>query len=58
MPELETVLTIKDKQGNLEAIVYCDMKKRSQIFHKVTECGAEEIKLLLEKIATQTTNTQ
>ena len=50
MFELEGILTLKDAQGTLIAIVYNDMKKKSQVFFKVSECGAEEIKSLLEQL--------
>lgn len=54
MPELEGVLTVKDKDGNLIAVVFNDMKKKSQVFYKVKECGAEDIKQLLEDIIATT----
>lgn len=44
---LEVVLTIK-KGDELLAVVYNDTKRRAQIFYKVTECGTEEIKALLD----------
>jgi hypothetical protein len=50
MPELESVLAIKDKDGNLIAIVYNNLKKKSQIFYKTKECGSEDIKTLLEDL--------
>ena len=48
MNELIGVLTIKDKDENLIAIVYNDMKRRAQIFYKVEEMGVDEIKSLLD----------
>jgi hypothetical protein len=50
MPELEGVLSIKDSEGNLIAIVYNDIKRKSQVFFTVKECGAEDIKMLLEDL--------
>ena len=50
MNELEGVLTIKNKEKILKAIVYNDMHKRSQVFYKVIECGAEDIKNLLDEL--------
>jgi hypothetical protein len=47
---LEGVLTIKDTDGTLLAIVYNDIKRRSQVFFKVSELGAEEIKNLLDNL--------
>lgn len=54
MNELEGVLTIKNKEKRLIAIVYNDMHKRSQVFYKVVECGAEDIKQLLDTISYST----
>ena len=48
--ELEGVLTIKDKDNTLVAIVHNDLKRRAQVFYKVKECGAEDIKDLLETL--------
>lgn len=53
MQELEGVLTIKDKDKNLIAIVYNDLQKRSQVFFRVAECGAEDIKNLLETLTVE-----
>jgi hypothetical protein len=47
---LEGVLTIKDNDGTLLAIVYNDLKRHSQVFFKVSELGAEEIKNLLDNL--------
>jgi hypothetical protein len=47
---LEGVLTIKDAQGELVAVVYNDIKRHSQVFFKVSELGAEEIKQLLDNL--------
>lgn len=51
MNELEGVLTIRNKEKVLKAIVCNDIKKRSQIFYKVEECGMEDIKELLDELA-------
>jgi len=53
MPELESVLAIKDKDGNLIAIVFNNLNKKSQIFYKTKECGSEDIKTLLEDLLTK-----
>lgn len=45
--ELMGVLTIK-KDNELKAVVYNNLKKRSQVFYKVTEMGVDEIKDLLD----------
>jgi hypothetical protein len=50
MPEMESVLAIKDKDGNLIAVVFNNLKKKSQIFYKTKECGTEDIKTLLEDL--------
>ena len=51
--QLVGVLTIKNQEGDLIAIVYNDTVKRSQVFYKVTECGAEDIKQLLDQLIKQ-----
>ena len=51
--QLEGVLTIKNQEKDLIAIVYNDTVKRSQVFYKVTECGAEDIKQLLDQLIKQ-----
>ena len=50
MHELEGVLTIKNKEGELVAMVYNDVKRRTQVFYKVSEAGAEDIKSLLDNL--------
>lgn len=47
---MESVLAIKDKDGNLIAVVFNNLKKKSQIFYKTKECGTEDIKTLLEDL--------
>ncbi len=47
---LEGVLTIKDKDGTLLAILFNDFKKRSQVFYSCKEMGAEDLKQLLDKM--------
>ena len=51
MHELEGILTIKDSQGNLTHVFYNDIKRKAQICYKVKECGAEDIKQMLDVIA-------
>jgi len=51
MHELEGILTIKDSQGNLTHVFYNDIKRKAQICYKVKECGAEDIKQMLDGIA-------
>jgi hypothetical protein len=50
MPELEGVLTVKNKDKQLIAIVHRDDKNSHQVFYKVTEMGVDDIKSLLEDI--------
>lgn len=50
--ELEGVLTIK-KDGELLAVVFNDMKKKSQVFYACKEMGAEDIKNLMQLIITK-----
>ena len=47
----EGVLLIKEKDGPVIAMVYNDLNRRSQVFGTFNECGTEDIKSLLEKIA-------
>lgn len=46
-PELEGLLTIKDKEEELIAVVH--NSKRNQTFYSVKKMGVDEIKQLLEK---------
>ena len=57
MHETESVVTIKDKGGKLIGIAYHDLKKKSQVFYQVSECGAEELKILLDEIVVPVTGT-
>lgn len=47
---LEGVMTLTKPDGTLVAVVYNDMKKRSQVFYTCKEMGAEDIKELLESL--------
>lgn len=51
--EIEGIGTIKDDKGNLVAIVFTDLKKRSQIFFNVKEMGQEDVKNLFANILKQ-----
>ena len=58
MPELEGTLTIKDKEGNLIAIIYNDIKnRRTQVF-SIKEMGLDNIKELIETIIQNHATTQ
>lgn len=49
---LEGVLTIKSKEGDLVAIGFNDMKKRSIILYSVKEMGIDDVKVLLDNMKT------
>lgn len=44
----DKVLIMLDDDGNLKAIVWYDMKKRSQVIYNVSESGRDEIMELLK----------
>lgn len=48
-PELIGVLTIRDKENDLIAIVSTDMNSKNHIFYSVKKMGIDDIKSLLEK---------
>lgn len=50
--QLEGVLTVK-KGGELLAVGYNDIKKRSNIFFTCKEMGIEDIKNLMQTISTK-----
>ena len=50
--ELEGVLTIK-QDGHLLAVVFNDMKRKSQVFYTCKEMGAEDIKNLMQLLITK-----
>ncbi len=43
----EGVITIFDKEGELSAIIYKDMKSRKNIFYTCTEMGFEELEKMV-----------
>lgn len=48
-PELIGVLTIRNKEDDLIAIVSTDMKTKNHVFYEVKKMGIDDIKALLEK---------
>lgn len=49
VPEFDGILTVKDSNGDLIAVIHRDEKSKHQVFYSVKEMGADDIKLLLEK---------
>lgn len=48
----EKMTTIREDNGKLVAVVESDMTRRAQIVHTTAEVGVEEMKGLLDKVAT------
>lgn len=44
---MESILPIKDKDGNLIGIVYADIKRRSKVFYSVKEMDMDDIASVL-----------
>lgn len=45
--EIEGVITIKSPSDELQAIVFTDLKKHSQVFYKCVEMNQDDVKELL-----------
>jgi hypothetical protein len=56
----EGVTTIFNRDGDLVAIIYKDMKSRKNVFYSVAEMGMEELETLVgsDKVAPVSTENQ
>lgn len=51
---LESMPVLKDANGKLILIVYNDLKKKAQVFHKTEEFGVQDAKEFLEQVEVAT----